>query len=128
MVKFLTDEWATAVKSALNGSDSFQNASKGVNLCIQQVITDVPDKGEAKYWVKIDDGSFDAANGETETPDVTITQSYDTAVAMNKAELNAQAAFMQGKLKVSGNMGKLLQHQGVLQAMTPVLTSVSAEY
>jgi hypothetical protein len=35
---------------------------------------------------------------------------------------------MQGKLKVTGNMGKLLQHQGAMQALGPVLSAVSAEY
>ena len=47
--------------------------------------------------------------------DVTVKQSYDTAVAIFKGELNTQTAFMTGKLKVSGNLAKLMMHQNVIQ-------------
>ena len=127
MAKYLSEEWGEAVRSALNNDESFKNASKGVQLTIQQVITGGPE-GEVKYWSAISDGSISGGNGEADGPDVTITQDYETAAALNRQELNAQAAFMQGKLKVTGNMGKLLQHQGVLQAMGPVMAGVPTEY
>jgi putative sterol carrier protein len=128
MAKFLSDEWTNAVREALNASDDVRSAIKGVDLCIQQVVTSAPGGGEAKYWTKFSDGSVEGGSGEAPEADVTITQDYETATAMNKGELNAQAAFMQGKLKVTGNMGKLLQHQGAMQALGPVLTSVPTEY
>lgn len=127
MAKFLSQEWADDALAALNGSDDVRGAIKGVQLCIQQVVTGAPD-GEVSYWTKIDDGAVSGAIGAASDADVTITQDYDTAVAMNKGDLNAQAAFMQGKLKVTGNMGKLLQNQGAMQALGPVLASVPAEY
>jgi putative sterol carrier protein len=127
MAKFLTQEWADEVLSALNDSDDVRGAIKGVQLCIQQIVTGAPD-GEVKYWTKFDDGKVAGAIGDAPDADVTISQDYDTAVAMNKGELNAQAAFMQGKLKVTGNMGKLLQNQGAMQAVGPALASVPAEY
>ena len=128
MVKFLTEEWGDKVREALGSSEAVQNAVKGVNLTIQQVVTDVPDQGEVKYWTKFNDGAIDGGIGEAADADVTIAQSYETASAMNRGELNAQAAFMQGKLKVTGNMGKLLQHQGAIQALGPVMQSVETEY
>ena len=127
MAKFLSQEWADEVKSALNNSDDVRGAIKGVQLCIQQVVTDAPD-GEVRYWTKFDDGKVDGGLGDAADADVTITQDYDTAVAMNKGDLNAQAAFMQGKLKVTGNMGKLLQNQGAMQSLGPVLSKVAADY
>jgi len=127
MAKFLSQQWADEVLGALNGSDDVRGAIKGVELCIQQVVTGAPD-GEVSYWTKFDDGKVEGAIGDAPDADVTITQDYDTAVAMNKGELNAQAAFMQGKLKVTGNMGKLLQNQGAMQALGPVLASVPADY
>ena len=127
MAKFLSQEWADDALSALNGSDDVKSAIKGVQLCIQQVVTGAPD-GEVSYWTKFDDGKVEGGLGQASDADVTITQDYDTAVAMNKAELNAQAAFMQGKLKVTGNMGKLLQNQGAMQALGPVLAAVAADY
>jgi len=127
MAKFLSQEWADEVRTALNNSDDVRSAIKGVQLCIQQIVTGAPE-GEVKYWTKFDDGNVEGAIGEASDADVTIAQDYDTAVAMNKGELNAQAAFMQGKLKVTGNMGKLLQNQGAMQSLGPVLSSVQAEY
>lgn len=128
MAKFLSEEWGEEVREALNSSDTVQNAIKGVELTVQQVVTDVPDQGEVKYWTQFKDGEVNGEIGEVENPDVTITQNYDTAAAMNKGELNAQAAFMQGKLKVTGNMGKLLQNQGALQAIGPVMSEIPTEY
>jgi putative sterol carrier protein len=127
MARFLTQDWADDVLTALNGSDEVRGAIKGVDLCIQQVVGGAPD-GEVQYWTKIADGRVSGGLGQAPDADVTITQDYETAVAMNKGDLNAQAAFMQGKLKVTGNMGKLLQNQGAMQALGPVLSSVSVDY
>ncbi len=57
-----------------------------------------------------------------------MTQSYDTAVAIAKQELNAQNAFMQGKLKISGNMMKLMQLQSVFNAMPKAAEGIDVEY
>jgi putative sterol carrier protein len=126
MAKFLTQEWVDAVVPALNASDDVKGATRSVELTIQQVVTRAD--GETKYWTKINDGTVEAGLGDAPAADVTITQDYETASAITRGELNAQAAFMQGKLKVTGNMGKLLQHQGAMQALAPVLASVPTEY
>jgi putative sterol carrier protein len=42
-------------------------------------------------------------------PDVTITIAGADAEAMAKGELNPQAAFMSGKIKIDGDMGLLMQ-------------------
>ncbi|HVL81402.1 MAG TPA: SCP2 sterol-binding domain-containing protein [Actinomycetota bacterium] len=128
MAKFLSEEWGDQVRDALNDDETARNAAKGVQLTMQQVVNNVPGEGEIRYWTKIDDGSFEGGRGENPEADVTIIQEYETAAAMNRGELNAQAAFMQGKIKVQGNMGKLLQHQGTLQALSQALGQVPAEY
>jgi putative sterol carrier protein len=127
MAKFLTQEWVDAARDVLNNSDDVRSATKGVDLTIQQIVTGAPG-GDSSYWTKFTDGSVEGGIGDNPDADVTISQDYETAAALNKGDLNAQAAFMQGKLKVTGNMGKLLQHQGVLQSVAPVLSSVPTEY
>ncbi len=128
MAKFLSEEWGEQVREKINADDTAKNAARGVQLTMQQVVNNVPGEGEVKYWTKISDGTFDGGRGENPDAEVTIVQEYESAVAMNRGELNAQAAFMQGKLKVQGNMGKLLQHQGTLQALSAAVASVPAEY
>ncbi len=127
MVKFLSPQWTESVIGALNDSDDARQALKGVELILQQVVTGGPE-GDVSYWTRFDDGKVEGGLGETEEPDVTITQDYETAVALSRAELNAQAAFMQGKLKVKGNMGKLLQNQSAIDALGPVMAEVKTEY
>jgi putative sterol carrier protein len=127
-VKFLSEEWATTMTDALNSSEDFQKAAAGQSAKLQQVVTDTPDGGEAKYYFELDGGKAQVAIGELTDAEATVSQNYETAVAITKSELNAQNAFMQGKLKISGNMMKLMQLQGVFNAMPKAASDVEVEY
>src|ERR671914_2036439 len=127
-LKFLTEEWAQTMTEKLNASDDFKNAASSQEVKLQQVVTDTPDGGEGKYYFTIEGGNATVSLGEISDADATITQNYETAVAINKQELNAQNAFMQGKLKISGNMMKLMQLQGVFNAMPKAVDDVEVEY
>ena len=127
-VKFLSEEWAKAITDALNSSEAFQKAAAGQQASIQQVVTDSPDGGEVKYYFKLADGSATVSMGELADAEATISQNYETAAAINRSELNAQNAFMQGKLKISGNMMKLMQLQGIINAMPQAVADVEVEY
>jgi putative sterol carrier protein len=125
-VKFLSSEWAEAVKTALNADDAFRNAAAGKKAVIQQVIT--TSDGPTQYWIKIDDGTIDMGIGDAVGPDSTITESYETAVALAKDELSAVTAFMTGKVKIGGNMGLLLGLQGALVRLPAAMGSIDVDY
>ena len=127
-VKFLSEEWAQEVTNALNSSDEFQSAAAGQQVKLQQVIQDTPEGGEQKYYFELDGGKVNVGLGELADAEATLTQTYDVAVAIVKQELNAQNAFMQGKLKISGNMMKLMQLQGVFNAMPKAVEGIDIEY
>lgn len=127
-VKFLTEEWARSMTEALNASEDFKRAAGNQQTKLQQVVTGAPDGGEVKYYFALDNGTADVSLGELADAEATITQTYDTAVALNKQELNPQMAFMQGKLKISGNMMKLMQLQGVFSAMPKAVSAVQVDY
>jgi putative sterol carrier protein len=57
-----------------------------------------------------------------------VNQGYDTATAISKGELNTQSAFMTGKLKVSGNLAKLMMHQGAIQQWGSAVSDLEVEY
>ena len=126
-VKFLTDEWASAMTEALNSSEEFKSAAGSQQVKLQQVVTDAP-QGETKYYFELDNGTAKVATGELPDAEATLTQNYETAVAITKQELNPQNAFMQGKLKITGNMMKLMQLQGVFNAMPKAASDVEVEY
>lgn len=125
-VKFLSGEWAAAVKAALNEDQEFRQAAAGKKASIQQVITG-PDV-QTDYWIMIDDGLIDMGVGDASAPDATITQSYETATALAKSELSAVTAYMTGKIKIGGNLGLLLSLQSVLARLPTAMASIDTDY
>ena len=114
MSKFLTEEWARDVTAALNSHEGFKNAIGAADLAIQFETEDGPD-GNVNYFLKSSGGTSNMAIGDLDDADVTVKQSYDTATAIARGDLNTQTAFMTGKLKVSGNLAKLMMHQSAIQ-------------
>ncbi|MEE8374886.1 MAG: SCP2 sterol-binding domain-containing protein [Acidimicrobiia bacterium] len=114
MSKFLSEDWAQDVTTALSNHDGFKNALGAADLGIQFEVEDGPDGG-VNYYLSASGGNALMALGDLDSADVNVKQSYDTAVAIFKGELNTQTAFMTGKLKVSGNLAKLMMHQNVIQ-------------
>ncbi|MFL5799557.1 MAG: SCP2 sterol-binding domain-containing protein [Actinomycetota bacterium] len=125
-VKFLSDEWADEVKKALSSSDAVKSAAGTMAARVQQVVNG-PD-GETKYWFKLENGNVDLGLGDIDNPDATITQDYDTAAALSKNELTGTAAYMSGKLRVNGDLMKLMQLQGVLGQLPTALKDIDVEY
>jgi len=125
-VKFLSDEWAQALRSELNASEDFKAAAVGKTATIQQVIGGGDD--EIHYWISLSDGAIDMGIGDAESADATITETYDTAIALAKSELSPVTAFMTGKVKVAGNMGMLLGLQNVLALLPAAMAAIDVEY
>ena len=125
-VKFLSEEWAQQVTEKLNASEGFKQAAGGQTAKLQQVVN-TPD-GETKYYFRLEEGTAEIATGELDGAEATITQDYDTAVALSKSELSPTAAYMSGKIKVSGDLMKLMQLQGIFSVLPSVLSEIDIEY
>lgn len=125
-VKFLSAEWAAALKKELNANQAFRQAAAEKRATIQQVITD--DGVETHYWITIVDGEIDLGVGDVEGEDALITQSYDSAAALARGELSPVTAFLTGKLKVTGNMGLILGLQGALSQLPAAMAEIDVEY
>ena len=125
-VKFLSEEWAQALKAELNASETFKEAAAGKTATVQQVIG--TGDGETHYWIGLADGVIDMGIGDASGADATITETYDTAVALAKSELSAVTAFMTGKVKIAGNMGMLLGLQNVLALLPGAMAAIDVEY
>jgi putative sterol carrier protein len=125
-VKFLSDEWAQALKAELNESEEFRRAAAGQHATIQQVITG--GDADTHYWITIEDGRIDLGVGDVEGEDATITQSYDSAAGLARGELSPVTAFMTGTLKIAGNMGLILGLQGALAQLPAAMAKIDVEY
>ncbi len=73
--------------------------------------------GTAKFDIE-DEGAIiidgDGARAADEDADVTLTASADTFRAILEGDQNATAAFMTGKLKIGGDMGKAMKLAAIL--------------
>jgi putative sterol carrier protein len=125
--KFLTEEWAKDVTTALGNHEGFKNAIGAADLSAQFVTQEGPD-GDISFYLKAAGGTVNQAIGTIDDPDVTVTMSYGTATEVSKGELNVQTAFMTGKIKVAGNLAKLMMHQAALQQWAAVGTSLDVDY
>jgi len=128
VAKFLTPEWMEDLTRTINQHEGFKNSIANVELTLQFETTDPPEGTEPVYHITIEDGTASAIPGPADEPDATITNDYETAVAISKGELNTQMAFMTGKLKVSGNMAKLMMNQPMLSQYAAATADVDVEY
>jgi putative sterol carrier protein len=125
-LRFLSQEWADALTGTLNASEDFRRALAGQNATLQQVITTGDD--DVRYWMRIVDGTLSMGIGEADNADATITESYDTAVALARRELSPVTGFMMGRIKVDGNMGMLLGLQGALGQLADAMSAMDVDY
>ncbi len=63
------------------------------------------------------DGVSNAVTNEDGDANTTLTISLDDALALFNGKLDPTMAFMQGKLKVLGDMGTAMQLQGALSKL-----------
>jgi putative sterol carrier protein len=125
-VQFLSEEWARELKDRLNADSAFTQAIGAQTVSILQVISG--QHGPTEYWLRIDDGRVDLGLGSIAGADATITQDYDTAVALARSELNPVSAFMTGRIKVSGNMMVLMGLQNALAQLPRVMSEMDIDY
>jgi putative sterol carrier protein len=77
---------------------------------MQYIISGGPD-GEVRYFWLLENGKLlESARGDISDPDITMTISNDDAKKIQQGELDANAAFMQGRIKIGSNtnMAKLM--------------------
>ncbi|MBA2326014.1 MAG: SCP2 sterol-binding domain-containing protein [Actinobacteria bacterium] len=105
MPKYLSQEWLDEARKMSEG----QPERPGASAKMQYVISGGPDGDIKYYWVLENGKLLESQLGELPDVDFTMSLTYDDSVKVQKGELDPNAAFMQGRMKVTGNMGKLMQ-------------------
>ena len=104
MPKWLTQDWLDEQRRLAET----QPERPGATARMQYVVTGGPD-GDIKYYWVLDNGKLlQSELGELSGAEVTLTVTYDDAMKIQQGELDPNAAFMQGRIKVTGNMAKLM--------------------
>ncbi len=119
---FLSDEWIAAARRIREEHGSIGTPLPN-DIRMNQVITEVP-PGDRTVDAHIDttSGNLEMELGHLESADVTVTLDYETAKSFfvegaNEAGMQAfTQAFMGGKVRVQGDLAKLL---AALQQVSP---------
>jgi putative sterol carrier protein len=110
---FLTEEWVDAAK-AIREEHAGDAPAPAHVVRMNQIITEVPFSDDPIHaHMDTTEGELKMDFGHLENPDLTVTIDYVTAKAI-LVEGNPQAgmqAFMSGKIKVDGDMTKLMAMQ-----------------
>ena len=110
---FLSEEWIAEAKAIRDASDSGA-AAPAHAVRMNQIITEVPfGDGTINAHMDTSGGEMQMDMGHLEDPDLTVTLDYATAKAI-LVDGNPQAgmqAFMAGKIKVQGDMTKMMAMQ-----------------
>ena len=114
MADYLSSQWIEQIDEAASSSEALRSATADVALTVQQEVTGGPE-GDVTFHVVADHGDVSVRRGAAEHPDVTFTQDHATATAIGRGDLSAQAAFMVGRLRVAGDLDRLLtQHEAFI--------------
>ena len=124
---FLSDEWMDAAK-AIREEFKGKGAAPAHSVKMNQIITEVP-FGDGTIEAHLDTSGGEAVmeTGHIEGADLTVTLDYLTAKAI-LVDGNPQAgmqAFMAGKIKVQGDMTKMMALQS--GAPDPVQAEIAAK-
>ena len=78
------------------------------------VLLDLSGEGGGRWTLTVADRAIQIDEGETASPDLTLSMDARDFVAMYAGELGAMAAFMQGKLRIDGDMSLAMRLQTIL--------------
>ena len=104
VARFLSQAWLDETV-ALSAD---QPPCPGASIALNVVVAGGPAGEVAVHWV-VDGGRvIEARPGLLADGEVTSSLGWDDAVLIARGELDLNAAFMQGKVKIAGNMAKVM--------------------
>jgi hypothetical protein len=108
---FLSDDWFAVVEKLVEEHGA--EAPHGQSVMVNLVVTDTPFGDERQMHMGARDGRGHWGIGHRDDADVTLTTDYATAkdVFVSGNPQAGMQAFMAGKVKVQGDMTKLMMAQ-----------------
>lgn len=102
----------TTAREVLEGITHVDSSKiQGVNGVM---LFDLSGEGGGKWTLTLKDNGAKLEDGETTSPNVTFKMAAQDLVAISNGTLNPVSAFMQGKVKVSGDMTLAMRLQSLL--------------
>jgi putative sterol carrier protein len=111
----IQEDRAMAFTTPLEALKSISSADPAKFAGIDAVILfELTGDGGGKWTLTVSNEGASLEEGETTPPAMTLSMSASDFVAMTNGELNPMAAFMQGKIKITGDMSLAMRLQTIL--------------
>jgi putative sterol carrier protein len=125
---FLSEEWITEAR-IIRAKYEGQVPKIPITIRMNQIITKVPfGNGDIQSHIDTSTGVLVMDLGHIEKPDLTVTTDYETAhkVFFDQDPQAGMQAFMSGRIKVEGDVSKMLMMPSVMPA-SDLADQVAAE-
>jgi putative sterol carrier protein len=122
-VRYLSLAWIRELTREVAESEHLAELAEEHDVGVTQVVTDGPE-GDVIYHLQVGDGAARFGAGPADPEHVRMQQDWDTAVAVATGELNAQEAFITGRIRLGGDQQVLMGSQPVFRALDAVFSSV----
>ena len=126
MPRYLSPEWLDAAQQAIDANTSIREAASAADFVVQHVVTGGSD-GELTYHVRVGGDGVRIRPGEASDPTVVFTEDYRTAAAIGRGDLSAQAAFMAGRIRVHGDLPKLVEQSSAFDEIEDALAGLRSQ-
>lgn len=122
-VRYLSLDWIHELTREVDESDTLATLSRDHTIGVTQIVTGGPE-GDVTYHLQVGDGAAAFGAGRADPEDVTMEQDWATAVAVATGDLNAQEAFVTGRILLYGDQQALMDAQPVFGALDTVFSTV----
>ena len=122
-IRYLGLAWIRELTREVAECDALAELANEHTIGVTQVVTDGPE-GDVTYHLQVGDGAAAFGAGPADPEDVRMQQDWATAVAVATGAMNAQEAFITGKILLFGDQQKLMASQPVFGALDQVFASV----
>jgi putative sterol carrier protein len=123
VIRYLSLEWLDALTAEVAASTELQELAQQHTIGVTQVVSDGPE-GSVIYHLQVGDGTSSFGAGQAFPEDVRMEQTWDTATAVATGAMNAQEAFIKGRILLTGSQQKLVESQPVFAALDTVFRTV----
>lgn len=122
-VRYLSLDWIDELTKEVAASPEMAELAGQHRIGVTQVVTDGPE-GTVVYHLQVGEGRATFGPGAADPEDVRMQQSWETAVAVATGTLNAQEAFISGRIAIAGDPQDVVASQPVFGALDGIFTSV----
>lgn len=122
-VRYLSLAWIQELTHEVAASATLADLAHKHRIGVTQTVIDGPE-GDVIYHLQVGDGIASFGAGAADPEDIRMEQDWASAVGVATGELNAQEAFVTGRIRLHGDQQLLMAAQPVFGALDAVFSAV----